>query len=202
MRTVNKASECVGCKVSFELIKYHSRNMCSKCYHKDIYSGLYKVKKEANDACKVCNLKYGDINKKGKEIQRGAQGYCRRCYANAYNKHKQNGGNFCKRCNEPVSLSKEHCNTCRWELSGKKDYKRKPNNQIKVDYETYELMRRLFYRFKEGKQTPVDHLRVADLYIQLFLVDAAMDGYNEIAQVVLMLKRLKMVWDWNRAQKN
>jgi hypothetical protein len=71
-----------------------------------------------------------------------------------------------------------------------------------IEYENFELVRRLLVRYKLGIDNPIDSFRVVDVYLDMKDAPAFLDTLTERAQVVEMLKTLKETFDYNLKNKN
>ncbi len=203
-----KTDTCITCNLSFDRIKRHAKNMCQPCYSRAKKGIINPRKKDLPPHCSECKLEYGALNEKGKEVKKGSMGMCKLCYSRAYS--LRNEPKPCRNCGRTMRNGlKNICQLCDDELKDK-FYKENPhvrksesfrNKQIAekviLTDEQFELIRRLFVKFKLGSQNSADFFRVVDIYLDLFNCDAFLDSYCEQEQVIIMLKRLKVIWDKN-----
>lgn len=187
-----KAENCVGCNISFQEERYYCKDYCYKCYYKQYYGAVNK----STDFCVSCNLQFGTLNKKGRPVFKITSTLCRSCY------HKKNQEVVkCQKCDMFISGTKTYCAMCSIELglSYKKKWRpKKKNDNVGLTKIQFEFIRRLFGRFKIGSQDYVDYFRVADIYVDVYGLDVIFDGYKTEVQVVMMLRRLKKTWDFNK----
>lgn len=203
-----RAEKCLRCERSFEEVHYHSKDMCRNCYNYNWITTNRALNKEPKiDHCLSCLLKWGDLNKKGKEVSLASKGMCRPCYQSYYNKTKSLN---CKRCGKEMGKKvKGVCSLCRIELETIKSPGRRglpiPNKAI-IDRETKEILRKLMNRYKFGLNTLVDPFIVTDIYLDVFSVEEArgktaskndfnLDQFDQENQVIAMLKLLKIAYD-------
>lgn len=209
MKRSEKTECCVSCFTSFEDVKYHALNMCKGCYQS---SKQPKVKIRKNSItqwthCRNCKLAWGEKNEKGRLVTQGSNGYCKRCYMDTWLKAEPSN---CQRCGKQIErTTKTLCKVC-YDIERDEYHDRNPNarksssyknviiaqNKV-LEYEEFELIRRLLGRFKLGSQTRLDFYKLADVYIDIFETDVALDAYRELEQVRVMLRRLKVIWQRN-----
>ena len=205
-----KADKCVKCDRSFEVVYYHSSDMCRNCYNINWSKKRResKVPKEqAKDHCESCLAKWGSLNKKGKEVYLASKGMCRPCYQKYYNRTRSS---CCKRCNRDMSKKiKGVCSLCKIELETIKAPGRRnlPTfSKVSMDRETREVLRRVLNRYKFGLNTLVDPFIVTNLYLEVFSDDNIkgrtasktefnLDQFDQENQVIAMLKLLKIAYD-------
>lgn len=193
---------CVRCnKVFNKDIPRHAKNMCQHCY---TYTWT-KAKMSIQDKtpifthCKTCNISFIDgIHKNGQPSQRASKGLCRKCYNKVATR-------LCSKCGaNKGKKSHGHCSLCRID-SGK--WKRKTVLPKAVTKQNLESIRSVLVRYKRGANTMVDPFIVADLYLTIFTggesgyknpVGMDIDTFDESAQVIAMLKLLKMTYEKNK----
>jgi hypothetical protein len=197
----NKSTFCVDCLYVFDHYKkYHSRDRCNACYQKMYVkdSGKGYIKKEKIDKtnCVKCNGEFDTLNEKSRPIKRASNGLCRSCYTRGRKPTK-----ICKKCGNVMMVGSLTglCAVCKLNkepLPGRR-VKKKKINIPEVDKEQFELIRRLLVRFKVGHNTMVDTFRVIDIYMDVNNNPILLDTLSEEAQLVEMLKNLKMVFHYN-----
>lgn len=205
---VDKKECCDGCGVKFsDDLPYHATNMCQKCYMNWKQPRKRRVNGRDNTKCIDCHINFGELNSRGKLVIYMSSGLCRSCYQKAYSSKK---GRNCLKCGKLIaSATKTVCKLCQ-EIERDEYYKNNPSakkstsykQKLKVldkeiTYENYELIRRLLVKFKAGNYNYVDLYRVVDVYVEIYEHEAHLDGYNEYDQVLIMLKRLKDIFDHN-----
>lgn len=187
---VKKSKNCIGCGLLFgDGVKWVAKDFCMKCYNKN-YNLKNKVEKPPN--CKGCGLIWGSINRRGNIVKRATTIFCSSCYPRI-----KDQSNKCLKCGDIIRAIHEMCKQCKMEDQPKYGVT-KANDQMRMNRETYESVRRLLSRFKVGSQTPIDHWIVLDLYLSLFGYDVYLDQYAEADQVYKMLRKLKNTWEWNK----
>ena len=202
MVTVVHSEFCVRCQKTFnEETKRHAKNMCQYCYTYTWAKAKMDIKDKTPKSahCKTCDISFADgLHKNGKPAVRASKGLCKKCY------HKL-ATRFCEKCGANKG-KKGHgvCSLCRIE-SGK--WKRKTVVPTKISKENLESIRRVMMRYKNGINNLVDPFIVADLYLTIFTngesgyknpVGMDIDGFDEQAQVIAMLKLLKMTYEKNK----
>lgn len=201
-----KPSSCVKCDKSFIEITYHAKGMCQKCYSLSKYKIAFKPRKKDWTHCVECNLQFGSTNERGRLISKGSNGYCKSCYGKIYNNLKQKRS--CDRCGVILKhTTRDICKAC-YQIEKDNFYRENPNARKSESYknkilaekailtdEQFELVRRLFVKFKIDTWNLADMFRVADVYLEVFTHDVFLDSLPEKDQVVIMLSRLKPVWD-------
>lgn len=196
-----KSLFCVSCNKTFgKNLPYNAKDMCNPCYQMSYVRAKGRPKNKATH-CKVCELEFGTMGPKNKAIKKGARGYCKSCF------HKENRPTtICSECNEQMlkPTTTQLCYLCR----AKKGIGRKsrpqpaPPKPVYVEYENFELIRRLLVRYKLGMNNMVDDFRVVDVYLDIKEAPAFLDTLNERHQIVEMLKTLKETFDYNVAERN
>lgn len=212
-----KSPNCIDCGVIFseEGTKRHALNRCQKCYSHEKYKNIKAFSprvKEEYTHCRTCELEFDTLNHKGRLIKKGSLGYCVSCYTKLYNNRKEK--RHCAKCNNIlVNTTRDICKPCyrikrdeflRANPSARKtesDKNKVKAEKVVLDYEQFELIRRLLTKFKLGQNTSVDMFRVADIYLDIFNYDVFLDALSEKDQVIVMLKRLKDIWDKNNELK-
>jgi hypothetical protein len=200
---------CLECEKNFgPELQYWAQDKCNRCYQRLYLAGKIKLldplKKKSTKPthCIECNLEFLTLNERGRLVRRGQSGHCKSCF------HKKNRPTtICKNCNTQMlkSTITGLCHLCRIEkgvANGSRTYKNKVNNPIDVDYENYELIRRLLVRYKLGINSPVDEFRVVDFYLYIKEAPAFLDTLTERIQVIEMLKTLKETFDYNLKLRN
>ena len=193
---------CVRCDKVFDKdVPRHAKNMCQYCY---TYTWT-KAKMDIQDKtpksthCKTCNISFTDgLHKNGKPAVRASKGLCKKCYNKVATR-------FCEKCGaNKGKRGHGFCSLCRIQ-SGK--WKRKTVLPTKVNKTNMDLIRSVLMRYKMGANTMVDPFIVADLYLTIFTggesgyknpVGMDIDTFDESAQVIAMLKLLKMTYDKNK----
>lgn len=194
----NKSESCIDCGYKFDAIKkYHSKNRCNCCYQRAYNAKRleHKPQKEVETNCKLCNAEYNTLNKKGKPIIRGSKGYCRHCYYKTFKQEK-----ICQSCGNIMKTGSITglCPMCKRAKS-----MNRPNSRIKkvklpiINKEQFELIRRLLARYKVGHSNFADAFRVIDIYMEINDNPIILDTLSESAQLVEMLRNLKVIWDYN-----
>ena len=161
---------CKACNKSFEEVGYHCKGMCRTCYNIQwAKANRVSKKRETLDHCVKCLSKWGSTSIKGKPVKEASRGLCKICYNQYYAKV---ASTICKRCNRDMGKkSKSVCSLCKIELEAMKSpSKRKlPKvDNMAIDKETKETMRRLFNRYKWGTNTLVDPYITLNLYLDVF----------------------------------
>jgi hypothetical protein len=205
---IDKPSDCIRCKRSFNEVNYHSKLMCRNCYNAEwLKNRDLMIDKTKSKNCSQCLCLFGSINKKGKPLLPGPKGLCKTCYGRYY---KKTASLNCKRCGRDMGKKiKGYCSICKVELDDIKPAGRKllpQTDKIKIDIDTKEKMRKIFNRYKFGLNTLVDPFILVDLYLTVFSTEATkgqtasktefnLDQFDEQEQVIAMLKLLKRVYD-------
>ena len=167
--------------------------------------------KDSYTHCIECKLEFDTIDDRGRKVIWGGSGCCKRCYMRAYSNR---GDKTCLKCQRTLyNTTKSVCKICR-ELEREAYYKENPKarkttsyqQKLKIlntelDYEKFELIRRLLSRFKSNYQTYVDYFRLLDVYIDIYDHETHLDSYPEFDQVEIILRRLKDIWLHNKEVK-
>jgi hypothetical protein len=192
--TVHK--NCSGCKRDFNKdVKHAARGYCNRCYlrqynkDKGVDFGVVKKSRLKQEHCSCCQLKFGSLNSKNKEVILRSSNLCRQCW---YKNYRKNLITKCTSCNAEYdkASSSIHCSNCR--QYKRKRYNTQPN--VLPTYDEREKIRLLLNRFKHGTQTLVDPFILIDLYMTFYNDDSN-------TALVTMLRRLKITYDLNKVQK-
>jgi hypothetical protein len=191
-----KSLFCVKCEQVFNKdLPYTAKHMCNPCYQSNYVKKKMGRPKSKLTHCKTCELEFGTLNPKGKAVKKGARGYCKSCF------HKENRpSTICSDCNEEIkATTTKLCQLCKIKrgiIKGSRAYIQKPTKPVYVEYEEFELIRRLLVRYKLGMNNMVDDFRVVDVYLTIKEAPAFLDTLNERYQVTEMLKTLKETFDY------
>lgn len=192
---------CVRCnKVFTKDTPRHAKNMCQHCYSYSWTKARMNIqdKTPTYTHCITCNISFVDgIHKNGQPSQRASKGLCRKCYNKVSTR-------LCKKCGANKGR-KSHglCSLCKIQ-SGK--WRRKTVIPKAITKENIESIRSVLVRYKTGANTMIDPFIVADLYLTIFgsecghknPVGMDIDAFDQSAQVIAMLKLLKMTYDRNK----
>jgi len=204
-------SNCEKCSLDFtqeeNSDKYIAKGMCKNCYWKTHYEENYKVKKVDLGFCSSCNVKWGDINKKGHVVKKVGT-LCQNCYSIIYRKKDK----ICVVCLTPIlnKTTRDVCKRCFVPVGDKRKKEKVTriskvikNNDYKPTSEDYETLKRLLVRYKLGICSPVDPYIVLDFYITLVIGEGKLSPYEAMEsedQITYMLKDLKEVYDLYKKQ--
>lgn len=202
-----KLDNCVNCRREFtDVVKNFCKNKCQHCYFSE-RSGTNSLPKEVKvESCIKCGRKPGDLDSKGRPLANLVKGLCRKHYNSFY---LQSACDICKSCGLKFKSPRLSClcSMCKpvKEHQPKKVKKMKSGLLIKrrdIPQETLQTMLTLFRRYKNGTQSPIDHFRVVDVFLDVFaghpfVYNSMLDSYNEESQVVAMLRELKKIYDNN-----
>jgi len=188
-----KSLFCIECNDLFTDDKpFWAQNKCNVCYQRLYRQGQLTGKKEKPTNCIKCDGVFDTLNEKGKPINRAPKGFCRKCYGI---EHKQT--RFCRKCNNEM-IAKSYlglCVICKLDRPVKKGRKKKELPY--VEYEEFELIRRLLVRYKVGHNTLLDTFRVADVYMEVNNNPILLDTLSEEVQLIEMLRNLKAIFEYN-----
>ena len=203
-------NNCSKCKVEFSNdTPLLSKGMCKKCYYKNNYhknkNKVNSYNRYDNTNCLTCNLEFGSKNYKDRLVRKAAKGICSICYNKEYFK---SGSFICKGCkckmpHKIIGICK-YCKEKDMEEIIKRKYKKQLKGDVvgKVKYtkvtitkEHIEEMKRLFNRYKLGYNRPIDSFLVLQLYLDIFDNPTDLDSYEVDSQIIIMLRKLKDVYD-------
>lgn len=197
---------CKVCNMDFTKDKtlYVAAGMCKKCYSSHRYTQTFRVKPLTDTGfCKRCELEWGSINHKGKEVKKSSNNLCRNCYHKVYRQMNK----LCSVCNEIIlnKTAKNVCSRCFVPVAIKrlKNPKAKldkmiKNNNYQPTKNDYESLRKLLNRFKCGVNTQVDPFITIDFFISFITGEGGLSKYEGMdadAQIIYMLKDLKEVYE-------
>ena len=184
---------CVDCLKEFGTdASYCAQDKCSPCYQKSYNKKKIGRPKSKETKCINCELEFGTLDERNKPVRKGSKKMCKRCYT------KQNKPTkICKECgNEMLNLSVlSLCGVCKLKRPVKRT--RKSAEIPRIEYENFELIRRLLVRYKLGMNNQIDDFRVVDVYLDIKEAPAFLDTLSERSQIVEMLKTLKETFDYN-----
>jgi len=201
----DSVDSCKVCNMDFTKDKtfYVASGMCKKCYDSLRYTKNFRVRVPDTGFCKRCNVAWGSLNSKGKEVKRASNNLCRNCYHRVYKQTDK----LCVKCNELIlnKTAKDICSRCFVPVAQKRAKNPKDrlaqmikNNGYQPSKDDYERLRKLLNRFKFGVNTSVDAFITTDFFISLITGEGGLSRYEGMevdAQIIYMLKDLKEVYE-------
>lgn len=192
----SKHKECKNCGVQFSNTwsrppKHFSKGLCKPCW---------TLEKE-NAPCTGCGVEF-----RGNKLPVG-KGMCRPCY----DKWRKSSLHFqCIECGTSIKSGsiKGICSTCKafkreelkrsileYEVSGASGTERK---LPKIDEGILQRIRMILVRFKWGYVNTSHYYEVADVFDIVYGYVQQLDTKPVDAQIIIMVKRLKEVYDFNK----
>jgi hypothetical protein len=190
---------CKGCDRKFgdDLVPI-ARGYCSACYK--------NILREKEGNCSECNVVFGSG---GKKTNYTSKGKCLTCYTKWW---KSNIKLECVECGDKLpgrGSLKGLCAICKSKKTSNSEQKliekgllKGRRYEYKIDAESIEQIRWLLLRFKYGTYTVVDMYRLAGLFEDLYGVTNRLDSKDPEIQIILMLKKLKEVYEKNKTKFN